>query len=587
MKKTIWILAASSLLFAYGCHKTTSGGGVQSAQQEADKDAARAVQEADSHVARSVAEWHKTEINSLLTFIPSDAPVVFISTREYDMNAAEMKSLLAHTLKLYDLLLLGFIEGASAKDKEIGQHLGLYIDKEIRPSFEDYKNTAPLWGMDPLGRTDSVMYLTGDYVVLKQSVNDSAIFAKKVESLLINIEEYFGAQAGQVLPIEALAVLGEAWISYGLSGVEHTVYMHYGKSIVTLVIPHSRKMNLDALHATLVPAPVPVDKSVFGALGIRPASLGFVDTKRLVDMTLKRQGILGKDLSKMFLSDAPVSAVCEKEIGILANIFPRTFIQIATDGQSVTLDFTAVPSSKEVLSTLQGLTSTVMDFSDNKMIGSLAVSFDVSRLFNFLLDTGEHISKKPFHCDSLNFLNKFAELVSSVPDILASPMLEEYAAAYAFFMNLTSFSAYVWNVEYDEDNEIKNMTMAMNLLGKDFTATLQPLVQIADDESLNKLTFEKGKVETIDNSKTSDDWLRIIQSLVTDTGLIVTTNGEGLDIEVLGKTKPKKTNNFVSIMLDYGAFSQIRHDVPRLDMKYGASLGVDDKGLRLRIVTEL
>ncbi|MCL2325540.1 MAG: hypothetical protein FWC40_03420 [Proteobacteria bacterium] len=577
MKKTIGILAISSLIFAYGCNKTTSEGVIQSAQQVAESNApsAMAVVQSVQHHAPNTKLNKTNNINSLLNFIPSDVSVALVSTREYDLDDPEVKALLAYSLKLSERLLLVLAEELDDEEFKLIQ---IIFDRELKPLLEDYENTAPLWGMDPLGRTDFAMYLTNEHFVVKTSVVDGAVLRTGVENALRAIEKDFDVDE-EVFQIEMVNVRGEIWTRYGVVDEEESVLVHYGKDVVTIAIPLSDKANLNAVSATIIPAANPVDESVFGSLDDRPIMLGIANTKGFLAEAVEA---LSHD---WFFSNAdPASAVCRAEIAMLAGIFPQTIVRARIDEKTVAFDITTALSSHETLLALQALTTAVMDFSDNKMFASLALSFDVGRSISFFADIGARIVQKPFECDSFDVLNELAELAVSVPKLLASSELDELASVVAYIKALTSFSAYVWNPVLDEDGDLKRVAYAANLLGREPASTLRTLVRAMDEESLAGLTFKKGKVETADLSE-AFEFPHVVQSLATDAGLIW-TSGKGIDIKVLSRTEPKKTDNFIRFTLDYGALSQINPELFRMDMKFDASLGVDNDGLRLHLMAE-
>ena len=86
-----WIagLAVAGLIFVSGCKKSE----VKVENQS----------EANAYVAQSIKDWNKSEVNSLLKFVPSDVSAVFATTRNFDMNAPQYKGLLELSQKILNL----------------------------------------------------------------------------------------------------------------------------------------------------------------------------------------------------------------------------------------------------------------------------------------------------------------------------------------------------------------------------------------------------------------------------------------------------------------------------------------------------
>ncbi|MCL2325538.1 MAG: hypothetical protein FWC40_03410 [Proteobacteria bacterium] len=575
MKKTVLILAASSLFFAFGCDKKTEKTPDGAAQQQAADGAAQQ----QAAVSIDLANWNKADVNALLKFIPSDTVMAFVSTREYDMEDPVMKSLFARSKEMMDKTnaLVKKID-----DDEMTAFYSLWM-KEFKPLLDDYKNVAPSWGMDPLGRSDSAIYLTDEYLVAKGTAIDATVLREKLEGTVKSAIKAMGSEEDikEVVRIKTLDIKGEQWIRYDLGDEGDddgfSVFVHYSKNIVTLAIPLSSKVDQDSVNATLSAAAKPLDKSALGSLDNRPIGLGFIDNKGITDKVLKSQGLLGKAMSELLLDGEALSEVCASEISGLAGIFPRTVVRMTMDGKSISYDFTTTLASAETLSAIQGLKSTVLDFSNDKTLAGLSFSLNIGKTVDFLAGISSKISKSPYKCDSLSFLNDMAEGAAALPELLS--MAPQFSA----IKTLNGFSAYLQGLELDENNDIKQIDIAASVLGKDLGAILKMGTQALGVKELSKLKFAKGKAEKVDLSKLAGIPLNV-STLLTDNGLLLAA-GQEIDIQVLGKTEPKQSDSFISFIFDYKTLASIMPDMD-LGVKYSMSFGVNSEGLSVKVVTE-
>ncbi len=164
-KKSVLILLTCSILLA-GCNKDN-----------------RVVSGAE------LDQWQEQPQNALIQFIPADTAGYSISTRHFTLLSGSAKQILHPLMASFQEVSYRVLDDY---DEYARSQSALYEQKSNVPRvfiedlfnlIFDYQQYATMWGMDPDGRVDRVLYVNDVYPVFKMTLVDDQKLNQRLEQL--------------------------------------------------------------------------------------------------------------------------------------------------------------------------------------------------------------------------------------------------------------------------------------------------------------------------------------------------------------------------------------------------------------------
>ena len=314
------------------------------------------------------SSWKVDDVNSLLEYVPEDAPVVFASTRNFSIDSPAMKALLEKSLAVYEK---GFDAIAKAGNDNDADKKAIDAMKgsmaSVMPLLKNYPEEAVNWGLQPKGHQDSVVFVAADHFVAHQTVVDGAKLKVKVNELLSGLK----IEDQNAFKLKEIGSGDNAWTLLQPDTVPNVdtpipaFAIHYGKNLVTVTIVDGKSdPDVNALAALLKPAAKGISKDALGKIGNDEIAVGFVDGAKMIDKG---------DLKK-----------------------------------------------------LQELHSQTVSLKSAKTMASLALNLKLDKAISFFSDLGKAMDAKQFKCEALQRMTAQA---LSFQEVAANPDVPKYASA--------------------------------------------------------------------------------------------------------------------------------------------------------------
>lgn len=547
MKKTLAILVASSLLFAFGCNK----------KEEAASDVVKAAMEVLS------GDWDKSVINGLLQYVPADSAMVYGSTRNIDLDHPVMQKYLKSSEKLLR------DQREMLKSTHPTDNVGMLAFYDgIIALTANYATVAPEWGLDAKGRTDSILYMTDTKIVGKLSVVDGAKLKTKVAGYLKDFKD---------ISFTDLNVGSEKWMLLKDANDDSVALaMHFGAKELTLSVIFDMSEKMDVLNDLLKVVANPMGKEALGQVSDAMAGIGFIDNVKVFSRILNPNTELGKAWAEN--NSDPLSDVCASEMKSIAEAYPRIDFDVSIHDNDVRINSVFKIKSGETVSDLKSMLGKRIMIETAKSVGGLFVGLDVASSIKILSKWGNVISQNPYSCEDLGYINEAATALVSLP-MLAS------GKNFKFVNSITGLGVSLESIEFIDD--MPKIAASAYIIGSELSDAAKLLKTMLGKEVkvLKDLKVEKNVVSTIDLSALAQMPITI-QTQFNDHGVIIAT-GEGIDIAQLAKIESKAADeDILNFKLDYKVLSLIDESL-KMDYVLHMNMGIVNDGIKITSIINL
>lgn len=524
---------------------------------------------AGNAIAQSVKNWDKSEVNSLLGFVPADTPLVMMTTRSKDLGS--LKSLYAQAGSTLDKSLSFLTEDDTPDDA---------LDKETIDLFRSYVTLVkdpvgegPKWGID-FAHTDSVVYVAHDHFIAKMTVADSAKLQEKVDAFAK------GTKDGSILTRKTLQSGNDQWVIYSmdpdikesldLSVSIDSVAVNYGKDVVTMVLVAS-DVKPESLAKMLQPAEKSLTKSAF-KIGDE-VSVGYIDNVRAFDTIVKLLKSASQDDMPFDLSD-----VCVNEYKTVLSGYPRTDFKVNGDEKAIDVRYTLEMSDKTMLAKVKTLHAGTLVLANDKTIGAVNLAINLGKTFALMSEIADQEAKKTYQCESLK---EWQDTLKSAKTLSA------VTAPYQKLLdNLTGVSVAVNQIDVSNPADMK-IEAAVAVSGSDVNKVVKETVQTMGDTGELIASF----IPADDDVKSVD--LKALVEIPVTIDLFM--NAQGLvaatapfDVKALAAGKMKPTTDFMSVYYSGKLLNTLSETEVLPDgLGYEMSLGTSDDGVSFGVKVTL
>lgn len=574
--KAILVLSAASILCIGGCKKTT----------EAPKTT--------DEVVQAVKSWNKEDVNALLSYIPADSPVVFVSTRQIDTSHPAFKTLLQKSTKYFDDSLKT-IENELAKHPDESATQILSSMKSVKPLLENYEATAPEWGLNPKGHSDSVIYLNNDNsFVIKLTADDSQKLKSKLEPLLT--EKLAGNKLSADMPeikFTELKVGNSTWYVYDaaklLENPSDCIACKDGKTMLPSMLAYNIDNNIITLTAVksgdtaslekaLKVADKPLTKEALGKIGENVHSLGYVDNVKLFEK------LSNHDAVKSFIKEEgsiDLSPVCIKDISSLIALFPKLNFtaKIENDGSAIVETVLAMSDAEE-LKKLQALTIEHLTIGSDNSLALINLNINIDKSIAYIQDLVKRASERKFECEAMNPLipADWNEALASI----SNPQVKMFTS------NITGINAAVDKLNMNGENIAVEAIANINgpALSSNYPM-IAGMAALVDPKLGTLLSLKKDEIKNIDLSQVLQMPIKV-NALLTDKDIVVGT--DTYDVKSISSGKRTNDGTFFTFGFNTAIVNSLKlelGDVTIPDSTSVLSFGVNDKGLVFKSVSKL
>lgn len=516
------------------------------------------------------SSWKVDDVNSLLEYVPEDAPVVFASTRNFSIDSPAMKALLEKSLAVYEKGFDAVAKAGNAADKKaIDAMKGSMAS--VMLLLKNYPEEAVNWGLQPKGHQDSVVFVTADHFVAHQTVVDGAKLKVKVNELLSGLK----IEDQSMFTLKEIGSGDNAWTLLQPGTVPEVdtpipaFAIHYGKNLVTVTIVDGKSdPDVNALAALLKPAAKGISKDALGKIGNDEIAVGFVDGAKMIDL-LKNPSVAA--LYKA--ADVDMNDACITDFkGLTAN-FPKLKIseRLLNEG-GIEASMTLVIADKGDLKKLQELHSQTVSLKSAKTMASLALNLKLDKAIPFFSDLGKAMDAKQFKCEALQRMTAQA---LSFQEVAANPDVTKYASA------LSSINVVVDGFDLKAQKADASIVISGDKLGE-----LMPELSSMLNALGTPIDLKKDEVTNFDLTPLTQ-WPLVLDMTYSDKDLAIATSGH--DVKAMTKLSKSASKNFIDLDLSYSLFSIIFEDMGNAfgSVGYGIAIGTDDEGLRFTITSKL
>lgn len=567
-----WIagLAVAGLIFVSGCKKSE----VKVENQS----------EANAYVAQSIKDWNKSEVNSLLKFVPSDVSAVFATTRNFDMNAPQYKGLLELSQKILNLNALS--EAADGDADLVAFYNAKYM-KDVESILRDYSKMASKFGLDPDGRTDSVLFVDGKNVVIKSTLSSGDKFRAKLTEWIEDAQELMPKNGSVVLTQKELVSDGEKWTVYGLSikgiipdepATEYRLGIHVGEHMLTMVVDPDASVS-----QYLKTAKTSLELKALGNFDKNSMGIGYVNIPKVTSQIVNNETF--KAVYQEIFHELPEQGCLEDAVEI-ATAFPKVTYDVRFDKErELSVTSTLSIANKDIVKKIQGLEVEHIDlFSKNPLIG-LKIGLNTPKAIALGQELIGLFTSKSFKCAGLNS-QKF-----SLPMLYGLFTNDSTTKLVAGNITLFNFALYdidksLFNPE-TEDNVPSVYDLALNIGGPKIADAMPELIQkfwrVNATEILQKLG-DKNTLGTAD-LQAKDGKYKFV-TYYTDTDFVLASEQNAVD--KLAVSPKINDHQFIEFTMS-GKFLNLMSDsmndsVKSLvnsyeDVSYVISVGANDQGL--------
>lgn len=511
------------------------------------------------------SSWKVDDVNSLLEYVPADAPIVVATTRNFNIDSPEIKSFLEKALVYQEKTMaqLNTVQDPDAKQMVDAAKKAM---ESYAALLKDYKNEAVNWGLEPSGRQDSVTYISKTHIVGHATVVDADKLKGKLQALL---DGYLSMGESKLFKSKTIGSDDNAWTLYQpdqMPGAELSLpsfVLRFHKNLVTFVVVQGEP-DVNTLADLVKPVAKGLSKDALGKIGKDAAAVGFADNANLVDL-------LQIPAVKAILNAADIELddACVPEFKALAANFPRIhFVERLLKDGVMLADSTLVFSDKAELKKLQALHAGSVDLKSAKTLANLSINLQLDKAIPYLSDLSKAVAAKNFKC---GMLSDFSRQLSSLPKMASDPDVTKYASA------VSSIGVIV----DDFNMETKKVDASLMISGDKLGELVPEISQMLSAMSM-PVDIKKDEVTKFD-LEPMIGWPVSLDMTYGNTDFAMATTGH--DVKAMTKLSKTTSTDFVQLGLALKLFSTFimteADGLPLDDGHYGISFGTNDDGLRL------
>ena len=557
--KAIIVLSLASVFCVSGCKKSS--------------EPAKSTEE----VVQSIKAWNKSDVNSLLAYIPADTPTVLVTTREVDSSHPAFSTLMKKSLKYYDDSMKSFERQLSHYSDETGKKVYDSL-KSLRPLIENYEANAAEWGLDPKWHTDAAFYSSNDTFVVKITVADSQKVKAKLDSYIAEWTRAAKQDTDSPITFTELKAGSSTWYVYvataelkdindSKASLPSMIAYNLDNNILTLT--SVKPGDTATLEKMLKIQDKPLTKDALGKIEKNAQAVGFVDTIKFTNQLLNSDTT--KDLVKES-ADFELTPVCVKDINSIVAQFPKIRFVAKIEPTGEIISETVVQmSDKEELAKIKALTIDHLTVGGENSMAAVSLNLKLSDAIQYLQDTTKRISEHKYECESMNPL---------IPDFwtmtilgLSNPKVKMITSAFTGA-----------NVAIDKLNMAGNnieVEAVANLTGPKLASDypmLAGMAALSDPKLGQLLIMKKGEIKNIDLAEVVEQPLKV-NALLTDTDIVVGT--ETYDVKAISSGKRTNDGTILSLSINTAIVNSLGlplDDISIPDSTVGLSIGVNDEG---------
>ena len=548
-RKSVVAAVAVGMIFTFGACKRSGGAGVTA--------------------QGLTSSWNIDDVNSLLAYVPEDAPIVIASTRNFSIDSPAVKTLLERSINVYEKGFEAIGKTAGDTDKKaLDAMKGSFAS--VFALIKNYAAESANWGLQANGHQDSVFYVSGDSVVGHSTVVDGDKFKVKMNELLSGLTV---AGETKAFKVKEIGSGDNAWTLFQPDTVADvnsplpSFAFHYGKNLVTFTIVNGEP-DVNTLAALTKPVAKAISKDALGKIGNDDMTVGFVDGVKLIDLLKVPSVAVLYQAAGVDISD-----VCVTDFKALTSNFPKVKLsaRILNDGvleENATLVF----ADKADLKKLQNLHSQTVSLKSANTLANIALNVQLDKAIPFLSDLGKAMDAKKYKCEALQ---RMTAQTLSFQEMAADPDVTKYASA------VSSINVVLDAFDFNAKKADASLVISGDKLGELMPEISQMLA------ALNvPLTLTKDQVSNFDLTSLIQ-WPVVVDMTYSDKDLAIATSGH--DVKAMTKLSKAASKNFFEIGISYSLFSIVSPDLGDAfkSVAYGVAIGTDDEGLRFTITAKL
>ena len=544
--KSLLILAMAGIMCLTGCKKIA-----ESLEEKAPQ----------LSQALSGKSWDKSEVNSLLTYVPADTAAIFATTRQFDFDNPTIKMVLSKGLKNFDASLdeaKNRLKQLPPDSKDMPKLKALIdtLEETYRPMLADFSNESVKWGFDPK-HMDSIIYLNDTTLVAKVTVADGNKLKAKLTESLNAVNHLFGALANNNAPkveLKEIKAGGETWSVYstaaalekaageciacenGKTTLPTDIAIHFGKEIVTMAfVVHDDTATLEKL---LKPAANPLNKKDLGTISDTTAYIGYVNNVALYNQITRGNGL--KFIQAMGLETSPE---CIAEIGQMVSVFPKFKHESQiTPSNHIVSSNTLMMNDKEELKKINELHTQGMDLIKDGTLAGIGLNLNIPKFIAYLQEIGDKLKAKSYKCEAIR---EIPSAIGMMAVFMLNPEISKYTSA------ITGISAAL--TKLDITGAEPQIEAAVHLTGPQIAAAIQDdslplkLLMVSPYAAKAVKNIKKGEVSEIDLSPTLNMPLKL-STYLSDTDLVLGTSS--FDVQSIANQSKVQSGDFLRIAVD-------------------------------------
>ncbi len=567
-KKFLTSILAASLLF-----------GVAGCKKDAPKSQEEVTQKLQALVD---GKWDKSEVNALLPFVPEDSPLVFASTREFDMNHPVIKKLFGMSKTVVDEMDNLLKESIKGIDDESAKFVNQMMS-DMKALVSDYSKASKDFGLNP-EHCDSIVYVDGRLLVAKLTVDDSAKLRAKIDGYMKQIP---------TVEVKEVKAGDDTFVEYGVKDKKDVaLHINYGKNVATFVLLADLN-NTAELARTLKIADKQLLKSKLGKISSDVAAIGFINNESVVEK------LLASKEARELVKDAvggDLAPECDSEIKAIVADYPRlNFVYRIRSDKEFSSDFSLVVKDKDTIKRLDSLHAESIQVVSDKSLMGVKLNIDLAKTLAWVKDVSNKVGEKKYACAQLN---KAAEAIKQVPTLLSTPSAAQIVSI------VEGISGINFSLDKIDINEVKagkfdSIQATFDLAGPAVGTVLPGAMMFVASKmpELASLKPNGDAAVTIDLTNSLEIPIKV-NAYMTDKDFVVSTTNN--DAKSIAKSSRKSNASFLEVSFDstlYSDLTKLIGDDPEtqaakklLDaykFNYTWTIGSNSEGITSTIVSTL
>ena len=573
-KKSMLAVAAVSMLFAFGaCKKGEIATDFKKGEIATDFKSAVAL----------TAKWNKSDVNSLLGYIPADAIAYAFNTHNFDINSPEYQGIMKWGLALSENVIKTADKQLAAGDVDPEQKAAIESTKTymsgIIALMKDYKTLAPEWGLDPNMHSDSVMFISDSNAVAIMTVSDGEKFKTKMTGIFDSLKtvseefDYIKSTVGEGENVWEVYAAKEA-----IDGTTITpaIAINITKTIITAAIINGTTPDPAKLAELKKPAAKSLTQKELGKINDKTGMIAKLDNVRLFELINDPQFA---EMLKDENGEPIVSPECMKDTTKLISMMPSATMVYNFDSPTSYSSHAVLSLDANELKKIHALHTPSIDLVNDKSIAGVKVNLNIEQAINYITDLSSRLAQAQITCSSYQEL---VDLLKELPAQIANPMIAPYVKG------ITGINGALDAL----DTKTFKLEGAINITGPKIGELVPGLLAMGKGiapEVADKFNLTKDAATTIDFSKLADLPVTV-NATYTDQDIMFATASRG-DVVSLAKTAKTNRHNFFEIYLS-SDFMNIANDenvdfstlFNGAEFNYTMGFGSNEQGLTMDVI---